>query len=121
MDLSELNPLNSIPPFTNPIANKQRALCFVSVATVAGTALVFAMYGLFFVSRGSGYAMAMAAWVPSFVTCFSVLYAYKIEAAAKENKDVTELFRRAKRNSVLIVSLTESVVLIAGWYLVWPH
>jgi hypothetical protein len=87
-----------------------------------GTAAVFLIYGMLFVSRGSGYAVAMIAWVPIFATGLSaLLYAYKFEAAAEENKDVTELFRRARRNSVLIASLAESAVLIAGWYLVWPH
>jgi predicted tellurium resistance membrane protein TerC len=121
MDRSDLNPLNVIPPFSNPIANKQRALCLASAAIVMGTAVVFAIYGLLFVSRGSGYAVAMASEIPVAATCILAFYAYKIEAAAGENKDVTELFRRAKRKSILIAFLAESTVLIAAWYLLPLH
>lgn len=81
------------------------------------TAAVAAVYGILFVSRGSGYAIAMAAWLPIFVVGFPGLtYAYKIQAAAEKGDSEPGLFVRARRIGLAIFAVSESVVVVAAWH-----
>ncbi|MDR3075590.1 MAG: hypothetical protein LBU30_06120 [Candidatus Methanoplasma sp.] len=115
---TDLNPLNSIPRFSDPAAQRQRNLTFVLSGAAVATALVLALYGLFFVSRGSGYLIAMIAWLPIFSTFLpSGLYSYRIQKMADNREDVKEFSSAAFRISIAVAAVMIAIIIAPSVYL----